>query len=158
MLWGIAAGVVFDRNLAHDIVQDAAAIALTKLQEFHPGTAFVAWMAQIVRYVALNEARRRQRQRAEPDPSATPDLVASANPDPSDPLLNRRLMNALASLDEVARTCLILRTIHAMTYTEISMALSIPEGTAMSHVHRSRQMLRERLGERADDNGGRANK
>jgi DNA-directed RNA polymerase specialized sigma24 family protein len=32
-----------------------------------------------------------------------------------------------------------------MAYSEISRAMNIPEGTAMSHVHRSRLTLRERL-------------
>jgi DNA-directed RNA polymerase specialized sigma24 family protein len=40
---------------------------------------------------------------------------------------------------------LLLRTIEQMEYSEISKVLQIPEGTAMSHVHRARQHLRERL-------------
>jgi len=35
-----------------------------------------------------------------------------------------------------------------MEYSEISKVLQIPEGTAMSHVHRARQHLRERLADK----------
>jgi RNA polymerase sigma-70 factor (ECF subfamily) len=55
------------------------------------------------------------------------------------------------SLEELPRTCLVLRIVHGMAYSEISHALNIPEGTAMSHVHRSRLALRERLRGREDE-------
>src|SRR5213079_264175 len=55
---------------------------------------------------------------------------------------------ALNSVSDVARACLLLRTIEQMEYSEISRLLQIPEGTAMSHVHRARQHLRERLADK----------
>jgi RNA polymerase sigma-70 factor (ECF subfamily) len=55
------------------------------------------------------------------------------------------------SLDEIPRTCLVLRVVHGLAYSEISSALDIPEGTAMSHVHRSRLALRERLRGREEE-------
>jgi RNA polymerase sigma-70 factor (ECF subfamily) len=54
-------------------------------------------------------------------------------------------MRALRGVSEVARACLLLRTLEGMPYARISELLQIPEGTAMSHVHRTRQFLRERL-------------
>ncbi len=56
-----------------------------------------------------------------------------------------RLLGALKTLGETPRACLLLRTVEEMSYREISEILGIPEGTAMSHVHRTRQALRERL-------------
>ena len=60
-----------------------------------------------------------------------------------------RLLRALSMLEETARTCLLLRTLSDMPYREISQILEIPEGTAMSHVHRSRQVLRAALSAQA---------
>jgi DNA-directed RNA polymerase specialized sigma24 family protein len=40
---------------------------------------------------------------------------------------------------------LLLRTIQKLSYTEIAEIMQIPEGTAMSHVHRSKNELRNRL-------------
>ena len=37
------------------------------------------------------------------------------------------------------------------TYKEIAVVLELPEGTAMSHVHRSRQFLREALGQEENE-------
>jgi RNA polymerase sigma-70 factor (ECF subfamily) len=51
----------------------------------------------------------------------------------------------LGDVGEVARACLLLRTLEGLEYAEISRLLEIPEGTAMSHVHRTRRYLRDRL-------------
>src|SRR4030095_15316638 len=66
VLWLVATGIVGDPTAAEDVVQEAALLALGKLDQFQPGTNFRAWMAQMVRYVALNHARKRQKQRAAP--------------------------------------------------------------------------------------------
>lgn len=145
-LWCIAAAIVRDRTLADDVLQEAAVIALGKRHEFQPGTSFQAWAGQVVRFTALNEARKRARAIATPtDPGilaesgpAAPAISASASFSPP-------LLAALDTLDETARTCLLMRTVMDMSYKQIAAALDIPEGTAMSHVHRSRQALRTRL-------------
>src|SRR5437868_14107992 len=49
VLWCIAAGETGDRSAADDIVQQAALIALQRIDDFDPSTSFLAWMAQIVR-------------------------------------------------------------------------------------------------------------
>ena len=55
------------------------------------------------------------------------------------------VLKALDALEETARACLLLRTVMDMPYKEVSLALDIPEGTAMSHVHRARKTMRDRL-------------
>jgi RNA polymerase sigma-70 factor, ECF subfamily len=176
-LWTIAAGIVNDPVVAEDVVQDAAVTAMGKLNEFRPDSNFTAWMAQIVRYIALNASRRGRRQPAALDPTTMDDSIsrpgASASPNEQHaavpgvgsagdvrgtPLVDSRgqldarrtpfddrVMRALNSVGEVARACLLLRTIEGLNYDEIARALEIPPGTAMSHVHRTRLFLRERL-------------
>jgi RNA polymerase sigma-70 factor, ECF subfamily len=141
-VWTIAASILRDSNAADDAVQEASLVALAKLADFHPGTRFEAWFGQIVRFVALNHARRRHHP-----PPLTEDHVAQpqANPAANPARFDDRVSAALAQLDEVPRTCLLMRTIHGMTFAQIAAALDIPEGTAMSHVHRARALLRERL-------------
>ena len=157
-LWAIAVAVLGDRTGADDVLQEAAVIALEKLEQFDPQTNFSAWMGRIVRFVALNHGRRRSNMPAahlDPvslDRSATSKRDISASPlnsrgqipaDQDD--FDDRLMAALNMLDETARACLLLRTLMNMPYREISIVLDIAEGTAMSHVHRARTSLRERL-------------
>jgi RNA polymerase sigma-70 factor (ECF subfamily) len=161
-LWTIAAGIVNDPFIAEDVVQEAAVTALGKLAEFEPNTNFTAWMAKIVRYIALNQSRRTKRQPTNLDPGAMDDSLASRASDLAHkpPLVgphgeldlsrapfDDRVMHALNSVSEIARACLLLRTIQNLSYDEIAKALEIPPGTAMSHVHRTRIVLRERLSE-----------
>ena len=114
----------------------------------------------MVRFVALNHSRKiRHRQALVLDPEITPathpekarelnltsrgDLPAHGEQDQ----LDDRMVHALHSLGETARCCLLLRTIEGMPYAQIAQLLEIPEGTAMSHVHRSRMTLRGQLAE-----------
>jgi len=159
-LWCVAAAVLGSRDEVEDVLQESALIALGKLGDFDPQSNFTAWMAQIVRYTALNTARRRARRRAVA--SIHDDLLEQAadskgrgNGSVSTSLrgdlpvyeeaFDDRLLGALKSLGETPRACLLLRTVQDMSYRDISQVLGIPEGTAMSHVHRTRQALRERL-------------
>lgn len=146
-LWCIAAAVLGDRDLARDVVQDASIVGISKLREFAPGTSFVHWMGQIVRYTALNESRKRRSRRGAL--GAASSGLARGGPSAKDSLpadgLDPRLGEALMELDETARACLLLRTVLDLSYKHIAEALGIAEGTAMSHVHRSRHRLREAL-------------
>jgi RNA polymerase sigma-70 factor, ECF subfamily len=167
-LWCIAAAILNDRTQAEDVLQEAALIALRKLDQFDPDTAFVAWMGQIVRYVALNHARRRTNARTVPvDPGRLDEVVARIEPGPAGTVGGRgevaadragfddELLAALNELPEDARACLLLRTVLDMPYREIARVLDVPEGTAMSHVHRARAALRARLADRTPASGGR---
>jgi RNA polymerase sigma-70 factor, ECF subfamily len=55
------------------------------------------------------------------------------------------LQTALQRLSPDARCCLLLRTIQKLSYIEIAEIMQIPAGTAMSHVHRSKSELRNKL-------------
>lgn len=141
-------------------------IALGKLEQFDPQTNFLAWMARIVRFVALNHGRRRAGQTpVDPDTLdraagslhlASSPRLASATADK--PTLNGQgdllqdqdafddhVLAALNHLEPGARACLLLRVVLNMPYREIARALDMAEGTAMSHVHRARLALRDML-------------
>jgi len=165
-LWFIAAAILGDRTQAHDVVQEAASIGIGKLDEFDPQTSFTAWMGQIVRFVALNDARRRSRQKASlaelgAGTSGTGRGVGQQGGSGwglagtgTDELFDARVAAELRALEETARACLVLRVVRGLSYREISRALDIPEGTAMSHVHRARQAMRSRLGGTGPDGRG----
>ena len=158
-LWSIAAAVVGDRSRAEDIVQEAALAAYQKLSDFEPGTSFLAWMGKFVRYTALNEVRRRKMRAAAPLDNVDAPVSTLDSSDESeartvsragDLVTDQRgfddqVAGALGELDEIARACLLLRTVHDMPYKEIAALMDVPEGTAMSHVHRARKVMRDRL-------------
>ncbi|MBX3359731.1 MAG: RNA polymerase sigma factor [Phycisphaeraceae bacterium] len=158
-LWCIAAGVLGDRSGAADVVQDAAVTGLRKLHEFQPGTSFLAWMARIVRFTAINQRRKHQRHRTGGvDPSAldatpghgpgvafAPVVNSRGEIVAAETVFDDRMLGALHELTEQARACLLLRVVLEMPYRDIAVALDIPEGTAMSHVHRARRQMRASL-------------
>jgi len=166
-MWCIAIAITRNRTHADDVVQESATIALTKLSEFTPGTNFNAWLGKIVRFVALNHARRSQRIGSasidpivldlQPDNRAASEhaVITGRGELRSDQdSFDDRLTGALSTLDETARACLLLRTVLNLPYREIAAALDLPEGTAMSHVHRARQSLRELLTDTTDSSQG----
>lgn len=164
VLWLIAAGTVTNKTFADDIVQEAALTAFTKRHQFTRGTNFTAWMGQVVRFTALNLKRREKRQApagteneileaGRPLPTGTDNLknkpalrLTSCSELPADQEhFDDEIVRALQEVSADARTCLLLRIIENLEYQEIALILEIPEGTAMSHVHRTKKFLRERL-------------
>ena len=157
VLLTLAAAILGRRGEAEDVLQDASAVALGKLSSFETGTNFGAWMGQIVRFVALNHMRRRSGREALSADRIDEHMFASARVDePADPRqlgeLSRdqehfddEVVAALMELSPMARACLLLRAVQDLDYSELSRLLGIPEGTAMSHVHRARQALRVAL-------------
>lgn len=138
--WLIALSIIGNRSEAEDILQDAALTGLSKYTSgvFEAGTNFDAWMGQITRFTALNALRKRGRsspQRAYSGNADTPKGHTALEHD-------AKLQEALDRLDEMPRTCLMLRVVGGLPYAAIAEILSIPEGTAMSHVHRSQKALR----------------
>lgn len=158
-LWLIAVGIVGDAASAEDVVQEAAVVALNKLDQYSAGTNFAAWAGQIVRNIAYNRARWDRRRAAHThdfenvadklDPTRpaaftlAQDRESGLGPDAQE--FHGRLLAALTEVAEIPRACLLLRTVEGLSYADISQLLGIPEGTAMSHVHRTRKSLRTTL-------------
>jgi RNA polymerase sigma-70 factor (ECF subfamily) len=154
--------MIGDRVHAEDIVQEAAIIGLSKLESYQPGSNFVAWMAAIVRHCALNYARKvRNRATVSMDPAMLDQSERSAETDrPAAPIVSDtgvlheaqaafddRLLRGLMALSDEARCCLLLRVVQQLSYAEISELMQIAQGTAMSHVHRGKNLLRRHMQE-----------
>lgn len=154
-----------DRHAAEDITQEALTIAWSKIGQFDPDSNFTAWAAAIVRNVALNYRRKMARKKTvqAEDLDSNPavkshtadELLGPSGHVPSNQHhFDDRVMAALHSLNETARSCLLLRTIRELDYDTIARLLDIPSGTAMSHVYRARQAMRQSL----DQDPGRPDK
>lgn len=152
VLWTLAAGLLGDATEAEDVCQEAFLTAFAKRDRFEPGTNFQAWMSTFVRNVAKNELRKRaRRQTTSTDPAlldasragAASGRSADERLDPEE--FDERLLAGLRELSEVPRACLLLRTLRELSFAEIAELLGVPEGTAMSHVHRARLALRQKL-------------
>lgn len=160
----LALAIVGDRALAEDLVQESAVTGLERLGTFDPATSLIAWMSQIVRNHSLNALRTRTRRRTIAMPNdALARQSAVAEPAPRGSIspagelehagFDERLVWALMGLDHVQRSCLLLRTVGEMPYSKVAIIMGVPEGTAMSHVHRARKALRARLPQGASLDG-----
>lgn len=157
--WLLAVSILGDRTLADDVVQEAALIAWRRIDQYRRGTNFTAWLAQIVRFESLNHRRRAEHRLstsvdplemdhalpggAVVDPAPVIDSAGRLRVDQSG--FDDAVVKALQGVSDIARACLLLRVVEGLEYREIASILGIPEGTAMSHVHRTRSTLRERL-------------
>ena len=160
----VAAGIIGDRTHAHDIVQEAALIALERSNRFIAGSSYVAWLSEIVRRCSLNYASKVRGRRTAP---ADPELLAqTAESDAAGQVtwpisvetgeliesqmeFDDETLHALNGIGADARCCLLLRVVQSLSYAEISELMQIPEGTAMSYVHRSKRQIRRILEQRA---------
>jgi len=156
----LAAAIIGDRVQAEDIVQEASIIAIQKLNHFQPGTSLKAWLAEIVRRCSFNYRRKTQNRKTfAADPTnlgqITKDSSTNSGSWPikeqSGELVDDQsafddtVLHALSGLSEDARCCLLLRIVQKLSYAEIAELMQLPEGTAMSHVHRSKATLRRIL-------------
>lgn len=169
LLWYVAGGVLGGRDGVEDVLQDAVMVALRRLDEFDPATSWEPWLVTIVRYTALNHARRAGRRRARGSDAlrgVAASSVRAADGRGVRPGQDRRgaatargelrgdqdhlddeMVRALGELGETARACLLLHVLGGLAHREVARVLDIPEGTAMSHVSRARMRLRTALGE-----------
>lgn len=155
----VVAAAQAGRSEADDVVQQAAIVALERLDRFEAGTDFRAWMAAIVRGVARNhrrsKTRRDRKHRALSDRSPRVGAAEARAEEPVPRVLrdargvevtfpegfDAKLRNAVDALGPLQAACLLLKTVHGHTYDEISEMLDVPPATARSHVFRARTSL-----------------
>ncbi|MEM7023214.1 MAG: RNA polymerase sigma factor [Pseudomonadota bacterium] len=132
-----------NRDEGDDVVQNACLKALTRLDQYQPGTRLDSWMFRIVHTGFLDEARRRVRRATVPDP----DAVARASDGgraarrPQHRLQLDRVLQAMAALPEDQRAVLALVAIEGCSYRKTAETLDIPVGTVMSRLARARAKL-----------------
>jgi len=127
-----------------DIVQAACEKALSRIDQFRPGTKLDSWMYRIVQTTFLDTLRRHERRLTRSDEDALAHisddgLGASAT---YDRLLLARVRQAMADLPEDQRSVLALVAIEGLGYREAAEVLDVPVGTVMSRLARARAKLK----------------
>ena len=147
-----------------DILQEATMTGWRELGRFQLGTNFRAWMFRILVNTVYRFNKRSYRKREVAFEEGKEDVFVSLeredawsvlldHPDKLSELLDERLAASIDRLRPNERQCLLLRLLEGFSYKEISAMLSIPVGTVMSHVHRSRMRMREELASLAVEQG-----
>jgi RNA polymerase sigma-70 factor (ECF subfamily) len=151
-----------DEDLARDAVQDAFLSAFRSIHAFDGDAQLATWLHRIVVNAALMKLRTRRRK---PEQSIEPMLPAFAEDghhagrpvvawtaSAEEALLRReareRVRAAIADLPERYRTVLLLRDIEERSTREAADLLGITENAVKLRLHRARQALATRLGDR----------
>jgi RNA polymerase sigma-70 factor (ECF subfamily) len=139
-VYAVALAITGNPDDAEDVVQDALAIALERLEECRSGSSFGPWLRQIARSRALN-AQRAARVRAAVSLEGLEERLAEPGA-PGDPVLRARLLEALALLPEAQREVLLLHDLAGCPHAEIARTLGLTAGTCRVYLHAARQRMR----------------
>jgi RNA polymerase sigma factor (sigma-70 family) len=143
---------------ADDVVQEAILRAFRSFDSLR-GSDVKSWLLVIVKNCHFTAAKQRQRRGAVPlpDESDVKDghAMISQIPDPERAALwrdeGKTLQRLLSCLPEEQRTILWLREIEELDYAQIAAVISVPIGTVMSRLARSRAALKAKWLAQAED-------
>lgn len=161
----LAAKIVGQPADAHDVIQDAAAIALSHANApAQTSDDFKLWFYRVVRNKAIDKVRADARQQKRSAPEVThkyenadaesnsagiENLGSCESTSPHSQLqaveLQTHIKDALAKVTVAHREIVLLKDYHGFSYDEISVILDIAKGSVMSRLHRARLALRAQL-------------
>lgn len=132
---------------ADELVQAACERALSRLDQFTPGTRLDSWMFRIIQTTWIDRTRYRARHQH----VATPEVVEAL---PFDARISEQVearsdlaivRGAFAELSNEQRSVLALIAIDGRSYQEAADVLGVPIGTVMSRLARARGKLAQAL-------------
>lgn len=126
---------------ADDLVQDCLERAVTRFEQFQPGTDLRAWLFTILHNVYCDQARRRSRQGTQ-IPLEDCDHLLRLPPRQGQNLELRDLQRAFASLSTDHQRILLLAGVEGFSCEETARILGVAIGTVKSRLSRARENLR----------------
>ncbi|MFD2366682.1 RNA polymerase sigma factor [Pseudoduganella sp. GCM10020061] len=131
--------VTYNREDADDLVQVALERALTRSEQWEPGTRLDSWMFRIVKNAWIDEVRSRIRR----DRVFAPEEAGEHVGDESAEAHQQRIavQKAISMLSEDHRMVIGLVLVDGLPYKEAAEALDIPVGTLTSRLARAREAL-----------------
>jgi len=147
MALGVAYGVLHDAQLAGDVVQEAFLKAWRRLDDLSQAGSFPSWLCGIVRNLCLDHRRRRrvevcgiEEAWGEADGRSKEPGEAMGRREQSD-----RIAAALATLDELTRSAVVLRYYENLSSRAIGELLGLSAAAVDMRLMRGRQTLKEKL-------------
>lgn len=153
----------FSREECRDLTQETFIRVYIGMAGFRGEARFETWLFHIATNTYMKELRHRSAQKRAGhhiplDDSGTAQTSASegrtvvdpaSDRGPLDDVLNGEqrqvLRQAIASLPEQMRKCLLLRLYQELSYKEIARVMRLSEETVKAHLYQARQRLRAQL-------------
>lgn len=162
-LYNFAYHLTYSEEDANDLVQEAYMKAYRFINNYEVGTNAKAWLFRILKNAFINDYRKKNKQPTKVDYE---EIVNYHNEEDTnfssyddlrtemfDKMMGDEVTIAINSLPVDFRTVILLCDIEGFTYEEISKIINVPIGTVRSRLHRSRNMLKEKLKEYAAQYG-----
>ena len=132
------------REDADDLVQIAVERALTRTEQWQPGTRLDSWMFRIMQNAWIDETRARERRGQTFVAEEEGDQVGICTTDAQvDAIAVRK---AVAQLNDDQRAAVGLVLVEGLPYKEAADVLGVPIGTLTSRLARARETLQALLG------------
>lgn len=147
-VYTLAVRMVADRELAHDVAQEAFVRAWRAIGRFRGDAKFSTWMHRITVNTALTHRERRKRHRADPlDAVYREPESESISPERggASAAIRGPLQDALSALPESLRSVVVLKDVYEWSHEEIAEHLDISVTAAKVRLHRGRKSLRVAL-------------
>lgn len=139
-MYGLAARILRDSDLAEDALQGALINAWRQLPDLRDPDRFEAWVRKVLVHACYAEARRRRSWAANvrvlpvDGPAGADDIVSVDDRD--------QLDRAFRRLSVEQRAVFVLHHHEGRSLVEIADTLGIPAGTARSRLHYATRVLR----------------
>lgn len=154
-LYHFAFHLTYNEEDSNDLVQETYLKAYRFVDKYIEGTNAKAWLFKILKNAFINQYRKKSKRPVQVDlddvvnhqESGEGGLTGSVDlrQEIYEGMMGDEVTAAINSLPVDFRTVILLCDIEGFTYEEISKIIDIPIGTVRSRLHRSRNMLKEKL-------------
>jgi RNA polymerase sigma-70 factor (ECF subfamily) len=134
-----ARSITFHREDADDLVQVALERALTRAEQWEPGTRLDSWMFRIVKNAWIDEVRSRSRRAELFAPEEEGEHVGDNGAETHQQRM--AIEKAISLLSEDHRMVIGLVLVDGLPYKEAAEVLEVPMGTLTSRLARAREAL-----------------
>ena len=146
-----ARSITFHREDADDLVQVAVERALTRSEQWEPGTRLDSWMFRIVKNAWIDEVRARARRDQLFAPEEEGENVGDDHAEAQQQRM--AIQKAMSLLSEDHRIVIGLVLVDGLPYKEAAEVLEIPMGTLTSRLARAREAMQALLSDQARKTG-----
>ena len=150
-LYRVIRSYINDEDLIKDVMQDTYIKAYEKLYQYNQKAAFSTWLIRIGINEALHELRsKRPKVISHPNVELNKvNIIDLKNVNPEKAIIQQEakwvLEKAISSLPEKYRVIYMLREIENMKIKDIGDCLDLSVGNVKVRIHRSKQMLKDKL-------------